>query len=229
MHRFSRNGRYIEPIANSNIQTRQINNKSFFGYFEKETYRGIWWNHVSTAGSRVFYKFSDYPNMKVSLFQYELSANSQSLSLPFQREQTTDGSFTKGLIVTSGKEAIRSGTPGLSSTQIIGISSNFYAGVPHVLKANNNGLMMATFNLNGDTLCKFTQFDKLETPITSQVIRSISTISGWHYKGVYTFKRAFNDTIFRLIPPNRIVPAFVLKLWAHTKSLLTIGTISIQV
>ena len=74
IHRFSRDGKYIEPIAKSNLETRKIDKKALLGYFEKETYRGVWANHVSVAGNRIFYKFSDYPNGKVSLLNYELKS-----------------------------------------------------------------------------------------------------------------------------------------------------------
>ncbi|MCA1760993.1 MAG: DUF4933 domain-containing protein, partial [Bacteroidales bacterium] len=101
--------------------------------------------------------------------------------------------------------------PGLASTQVLGISSNFYAGVNSHLNASENGFMFATFNLNGDTLCKFTQFDKLEYPVTSSTIRSINSIINWNYKGVFSFMKSFNDTIFRFVPPSRLIPVYVFK------------------
>lgn len=215
VHRFSRRGEYLEPIANSNIQNRILNKKSLFGYFHKESYKGIWGNDVTTAGNRVFYKFSDYPNEKVSLFQHRLKPFEPSIRFENTQESKDDGSFTKGKFITEGKEGIYSGTPGLSSSIIEAVSSNYYAAFSRAFKSSVNGLMMVTFNLNGDTLCEFTQFDTLDTPITSSVLRSVSTISSWHYKGVYTFKRAFNDTIFRLVPPNRLVPTYVLNFGKH--------------
>lgn len=215
VHRFSRDGKYIEAIANSNIETRQNNKQAAFGYFEKENYRGVWVNHVSVAGNRIFYKFSDYPNGKVSLLGYELKSDNGTVNFKEGQENKGDKSFTKGAIITSGKEAILSGTPGLSSTYIYGLSSDFYAGVNSHLDANRTGFMLATFNLKGDTLCKFTQFDKLETPITSNLIRSVNSIINWEYKGVFSFIKSFNDTIFRLVPPNRLIPVYVFKFGPH--------------
>ncbi|MFB6318438.1 DUF4933 domain-containing protein [Saccharicrinis sp. FJH54] len=215
VHRFSKTGAYIEPIANSNIRSRELSGQKLFGYFNKESYRGIWGNHVSVAGNRVLYKFTDYPNEKVTLFSYELSTASPTLQFPKVEERTDDGSFTKGETIAMGKEGYRSGTPGLSSTQILGISSNFYAGVNSHLSASENGCMLATFNLQGDTLCKFTQFNKLERPVTSTLIRSVPSILNWEYKGMFSFKKSFNDTIFRLIPPNRMVPVYVFNLGSY--------------
>ncbi len=210
VHSFSHEGKYLETIAQSNITNSVPDKQGSFGYFDKESYKGVWGNHVSVAGDRIFYKVSDYPNEKVSLLHYELKPEKQ-LQLPKTSENKNDGSFFKGEQSATGKEGIYSGTPGLASTQILGISSNFYAGVNSPLNASENGYMLATFNLNGDTLCKFTQFDKLEHPITSSLIRSINSIINWEYKGVFSFMKSFNDTIFRLVPPNRLIPVYVFK------------------
>lgn len=208
VHSFSIDGEYIEPIAQSNVTNRILNKQILFGYFDKESYKGVWGNHVSVAGNRIFYKATDYPNEKVSLLHYELKPEKQ-LQLPETTESKNDGSFFRGEPSATGKEGYYSGTPGLASTQILGISSTFYAGVNSHLTASANGLMMATFSLNGDTLCKFTQFDKLEHPITSSLIRSINSIISWEYKGAFSFMKSFNDTIFRLVPPNRLIPVYV--------------------
>ena len=208
VHSFSPEGEFLETIAQSNVTNRVPDKQALFGYFDKESYKGVWGNHVSVAGDRIFYKATDYPNEKVSLLHYELKPEKQ-LQLPEIKEDNSDGSFFKGEQSAMGKEGIYSGTPGLASTQIRGISSNFYAGVNSHLNASENGFMLATFNLNGDTLCKFTQFNKLEHPVTSSTIRSINSIISWNFKGAFLFKKSFNDTIFRLVPPNRLIPVYV--------------------
>lgn len=210
VHSFSPEGEFIETIAQSNVTSRVRDKQKLFGYFDKESYKGVWTNQVSVAGNRIFYKVTDFPKEKVSLLHYELKPEKQ-LQLPETSENKNDGSFFKGEQSATGKDGIISGTPGLASTQVLGISSNFYAGVNSLLDASENGFMLATFNLKGDTLCKFTQFDKLEFPITSSLIRSINSIINWEYKGVFSFMKSFNDTIFRLVPPNRIIPVYVFK------------------
>lgn len=208
VHSFTPEGEFLETIAQSNVTNRTFNRQALFGYFDKESYKGVWGNHVSVAGDRIYYKVTDYPNEKVSLLHYELKSEKQ-LQFPETTESTNDGAFFKGEQSATGKDGIYSGTPGLASTQILGISANFYAGVNSHLQASENGFMMATFSLAGDTLCKFTQFDKLENPITSTLLRSINSIINWEYKGVFTFMKSFNDTIFRLVPPNRLIPVYI--------------------
>ena len=210
VHSFSPEGEFLETIAQSNVTNRVFDKQVLFGYFDKESYKGVWGNHVSVAGDRIFYKVTDYPNETVSLLHYEIKPEIQ-LQLPETTESKNDGSFFRGEQLATGKEGIYSGTPGLASTQVLGISANFYTGVNSHLKASENGFMLASFNLNGDTLCKFTQYDKLKYPITSSTIRSINSIINWNFKGVFSFMKSFNDTIFRFVPPSRLIPVYVFK------------------
>jgi hypothetical protein len=209
VHSFSPEGEYLETIAQSNVTNRVLDKQNIFGYFDMESYKGVWGNQVSVAGNRIFYNVSDYPNKKVSLLHYELKPEKQ-LQLTETTENKNDGSFFKGEQSATGKVDVNR-TPGLASTQILGISSNFYAGVNSHLDASENGFMLATFNLKGDTLCKFSQFDKLEYQITSNLISRYNSIINWEYKGVFSFLSNFNDTIFRLVPPNRLIPVYVFK------------------
>lgn len=214
VHSFSLEGEYIETIAQSNVTNRVRDKQNILGYFDAESYKGVWGSQVSVAGNRIFYNVSDYPNEKVSLLHYELKPEKQ-LQLPETTENKNDGSFFKGEQSATGKVDFNNRTPGLASTQILGISSNFYAGVNSHLDASENGFILATFNLKGDTLCKFSQFDKLEYQIKSNLISRYSSIINWEYKGVFSFMSSFNDTIFRLVPPNRLIPAYVFKFGTY--------------
>jgi hypothetical protein len=209
VHSFSPEGEYLETIAQSNVTNRVRDKQNLLGYFDMGSYKGVWEHQVSVAGNRIFYNVSDYPNEKVSLLHYEVKPEKQ-LQLPETTENKNDGSFFKGEQSATGKVDFDR-TPGLASTKILGISSNFYAGVNSHLGASENGFMLATFNLKGDTLCKFSQFDKLEYQITSDLISRYNSIINWEYKGVFSFLSNFNDTIFRLVPPNRLIPVYVFK------------------
>lgn len=213
VHTFSPEGEFLETIAQSNVTNRVLDKQNLLGYFDMGSYKGVWQHQVSVAGNRIFYNVSDYPNEKVSLLNYELKPEKQ-LQIPETTENKNDGSFFKGEQSATGRVDFNR-TPGLASTQILGISSNFYAGVNSHLDASENGFMLTTFNLKGDTLCKFSQFDKLEYRITSNLISRYNSIINWEYKGVFSLMMSFNDTIFRLVPPNRLIPVYVFKFGSY--------------
>lgn len=229
IHRFSRDGRFIETICMNTFDApRKIDpDKSFSGFFPKETFRGAWGNHVQTAGNTVFYKYTDYPAEKVSLLKFSTGKINQNFQVTPSPETSLPETFARGDLISTGKEALRSGSPGLSSISILPVSENYYAGITTGLNAfEKNGTLMVTFNSKGDTLCKFKQYEYLKTSITSTVIRSYSN-STWHFGRTTTIKWAFNDTVFRLIPPNRLIPVFVFNFgekkvtaedWLHVKN-----------
>jgi len=213
IHRFGRDGRYIEPICRNTFNApRKIDpDKPFSGFFPKETFRGAWSNHVQTAGNTVFYKYTDYLAEKVSLVKFFSGSNSRNISLPQSSETDSLDTYSRGKVIATGKESVKIRTTGLASTNILPVSENCYAGIFSGLDAfEKNKPLMVTFNLNGDTLCKFKKYEYLKTSITSTVIRSYSN-STWHFGQITTIKWAFNDTVFRIIPPNRLVPVYVFK------------------
>jgi hypothetical protein len=215
INRFSRNGRFIETICkNSFVGPRKFDPKGPFGaFFGPETFKGAmdtYLANVRAAGNTVFYKFWNKPGENISLLKYSLNNKTQHLIQPKSSETGLIEANYKGEKVVSGKiTRSQSEAPGLFSTNIVPVSDNCYVGLPYE-SIEKNSYLMFSFNLKGDTLCKFKQFDLLETPITSPVTR-VYYNPNWLFGQFTTFKWAFNDTIFRMIPPNRLVPVYVFR------------------
>jgi len=205
INHFSADGRFLETISKSSFNGPRTTND-----FTDGSFRGTYFNNVYTAGTTLYYKYSDTPDEKVSLVKFSLRDKPSLISI--QPEEGEPYTYAKGEVIDMGK--IRS--PGLGSTNIFAVSDNMYAGMPPNLPDafGKNSILMVTFNTNGDTLCKYLQHDLLENPVTSTLIRSFSNLS-WFYGEVATFKWLFNDTVYRLKGPNRLVPAFIFKLGDH--------------
>jgi hypothetical protein len=71
--------------------------------------------------------------------------------------------------------------------------------------------MLGIFNKQGDTLATFTQFEKL-TSFSKSVMRGTDGGTQYENRGNLFFRNAFNDTIFQVVPPNRLLPVYVMKL-----------------
>jgi hypothetical protein len=208
---FSTDGKFLQTICKNQVTP----DERTAGNFSRETFRGAWVNHVYTAGNSVYYKYTDYPGEQVSLLRFSPENNLPSLVMANPSEVKPQ-SFAKGDVIAAGKLATDREAAGLESTNIFAISDDFYAGLPPNLpKAfDKNTPMLTIFNAKGNTLCKFRQYDNLETPVTSSLIRSFSN-SSWSLGDVATFQGSFNDTIFRIYVPNRLKPAFVFNFGEH--------------
>jgi hypothetical protein len=66
-------------------------------------------------------------------------------------------------------------------------------------------------NNYGDTLSEFTRFEKLVN-YTKSLMRGTDDGAEYEYLGMFHIRPEFNDTVFRVISPNRLYPAYVLNL-----------------
>jgi hypothetical protein len=226
IHRFSSEGKYLEMICRNKVDSPHDR----MAFISKETFKGAWIDHVDVAGNTVLYKYTDYPGKKVSLLRYSLSNAPVLFSQTNNSENSPPETFAKGDQVITGPIESSGEKPGLSSSRLHAVSDDFYSGTP------GNGPdafakdapLLTVFNNRGDTICIFPQHDHLASPVTMSVVRSFGNLS-WFNNEVPTYKWAFNDTVFRLLPPNKLSPAYVFNFgknrisvddWLHVNASL---------
>jgi hypothetical protein len=71
--------------------------------------------------------------------------------------------------------------------------------------------MMIVLSNNGDTLSAFSMLEKLKN-YTKELQRGTDYGTQYEHNGRQFFRPEFNDTVFQVIPPNRLSPVYVLKL-----------------
>jgi len=79
---------------------------------------------------------------------------------------------------------------------------------------SNNFLF--TFNAKGDTLCRFRNYNPKPDPNKKGLPISWSDSPNlYFYEGKLTVRQSMNDTVYRMTTPNRLIPAYVLKLGTY--------------
>jgi hypothetical protein len=81
---------------------------------------------------------------------------------------------------------------------------------------NENG-MMVMLNNKGDTLSFFSKMEKLKN-FTKSIKRGTDNGIQYEQNGKLFFRPEFNDTVFQVIPPNKLLPAYILKLGPYKAS-----------
>ena len=84
----------------------------------------------------------------------------------------------------------------------------------------NNDLSLTGSNLiitsqYGDTLCKFNDYDTYTIPRGQGVARRLNS-KIYRYEGHVMLQKELNDTVFRMTPPNRLTPVYVMQ-WGKNK------------
>ena len=98
---------------------------------------------------------------------------------------------------------------------IYGTSPDTWAGINNKWNAGTTGSLMVTYNNNGDTLCQFTDYDRIVN-FSHGSYRTHAKLTSYYFNELVTIKPEYNDTVFRLIPPNRLLPVYVLDFGAYT-------------
>ena len=70
--------------------------------------------------------------------------------------------------------------------------------------------VLANISISGDTLCKFENYAKPER------INVWASSDIYRIHGQIMMRQGYNDTVFRVIPPNRLAPAYVMN-WGEYK------------
>jgi len=77
--------------------------------------------------------------------------------------------------------------------------------------SNMFGNALTGVAIYGDTLCKFNVHNHLPAPRTPAGVGAFTPSFTYRIDGKIMLRNVLSDTVFRVIPPNRIVPAYVLQ------------------
>jgi Domain of unknown function (DUF4933) len=224
IHLYSRDGRYIRSV---------VKNK-FTGV---EVYPGeirIWDNYtmkggglsVWASGNNLFYNYNNNIIGQKYIMEYDCSSIQLTLDYKFDPEKPDQisGLGKIAIDLNHGKtETVKPiKHPGLSGgspeaffqmRSVFMLDQNSYA-----LPSRRDDIMMLIVNDQGDTLSTFTKFEKLKN-YTKPMQRGTDYGTQYEHKGKLYFRPEFNDTVFEVIPPNRLYPVYILKLGNYKTSL----------
>lgn len=92
---------------------------------------------------------------------------------------------------------------------VYGIGSDVWAGINSKWNSGKTGSFLVSFNNEGDTLCNFTDYDCIVN-FGSGTYRTPVELVSYYYKELLTILPEYNDTVFRMIPPNRLLPVYII-------------------
>ncbi|MCG6189814.1 DUF4933 domain-containing protein [Maribellus maritimus] len=186
---------YVETSSGSDIQTATISSLN--------NAKGVW-GDVWSIGNKLFYRYVDNGAKKNFLMTYDMDSRQNPLSLPADKE--------KYQVAAKGKIQASLGIEREERfSEYIPLSDDSYAGINRKTKSAMQGQLMTSFRLNGDTLTSFPEYETISN-YSHSVMRGNFPQFIYQYKNTATFLNTFNDTVYRVIPPNRLLPAYILNM-----------------
>jgi hypothetical protein len=179
---------------------------------------------VWSTGKNLFYKYRNSLTGQSYIMEYDCSQPPVSLSNGFDPEKP-DQIRGMGRIAIDLNHGKRASPPKGNANGMWSAGSDFIYGRLSSMMLDRNTYVqqlgspfdmgskyiLGVFNQQGDTLAAFTQFEKLDH-FSKSVMRGTDQGTQYENKGKLYIRNAFSDTVFQVLPPNRLLPVYVLKL-----------------
>jgi hypothetical protein len=192
---YSTEGRYLYTLCVNELETSSTSTRIVHGIL----------NNVDLLNGRLIYRTYYWPSpdegvtdIRVNVFDVnELNAQMLFNIQPRELRNTEPKPKYQWRVTPANRSA--------------GFSSRYLLMDDQSLFISNSLTGVAIY---GDTLCKFNDYD-LPT-LAPDARRVVSTSYTYRIDGQVMLQREMNDTVFRVIPPNRFIPAYIMN-WGEYK------------
>lgn len=197
---FNMNGEYQETIWKNETGIHFYGKGVMFG---GQDFLGVMPHiPVSLSNGNLYFTFHDGPSRNGQVMKYKPGTN-KALSIKSRDEVPGQGSIPGDTIFNKNQfseDRFRS---------IYGIGPDTWVGLNNEWNSGRSGALLVTFNDKGDTLCQFSDYDRIVNFSFTNTRRPVELVS-YSYNGQLTLKPEYNDTVFRLIQPYRLLPAYTI-------------------
>jgi hypothetical protein len=218
---YSKEGKFIRTIIKNQFTGIEIDKDMIKIPFDHIFIGGG--TSVWSSGNNLYYTYSNNITGEQDIIEYDCSQNQIGSGYGLDPENSNKrfglGEISIELTPSQKIQAPKKHTQGMISMRPENTFSNnvFAFNKTTYVKRLRGNNMLGVYNKNGDTISTFTAFERLKN-YTKSLQRGTDFGSAYEYEGKYFFRNAFNDTIFQVIPPNRLLPKYVLKLGKYKVS-----------
>lgn len=217
IHLYSKDGRFIRSIVKNKFTGVEVHSgeiRIWDDYTMKGGGVSVWSN-----GNNLFYNYNNNIIGQKYIMEYDCSSIQFTQDYKFDPEKPDQisGLGKIAIDLNHGKTDLpkpikHPGLSGGSPEAFFQMKNAFMLDQNScVLPTRRDDNMMVILNIQGDTLSTFTRLERLKN-YTNLLQRGTDYGTQYEHKGKLFFRPEFNDTVFEVIPPNRLLPVYVLKL-----------------
>ena len=199
--RFNMQGEYEETIWKNKAGIR-FYGKGMASYGGKDFFGVPFHIPVSLSNGNIYFTFHDGPSGNGQVMKYKPGTD-KKLTIQAQPETPGHENIPGDTIFNKNQLS------GDLFSCIYGIGPDSWAGVNNKWNSGTTGTLLVTFSNTGDTICQFTDYDHIVNYSFGEG-RNAVELKSYYYSGLLTIKQEYNDTVFRLIPPERLLPIYIL-------------------
>lgn len=202
---YNSDGRFIKTVCTGNLHYTEhkgsmIVTKDQFDQFEGA--RSAYWN-----GNQICYLYENRPAQKAYVMAVDDSQKNDlsGVQVPGSEENTINRINGSGKIVSEIKKTAKQYA--YSTPYLLG--GNMYAFAQRGKRVETVENFINILSVTGDTLCEFPDHDPIRN-FTKSIYRGVDDGNSYYLNGSLFIRQSFNDTIYQLVPPNRLIPRYIL-------------------
>lgn len=226
IHLFNKDGSYNNTLVKNRLDGISYDEKrESVLIFNDHTRIGGDMN-IWTRGDKVYYVYTNSITGQKSIMEYDCGSPQLLTSTEFdvenQQKILAKGTVSVDLMHGNNKPYNPKNKNGMMSMspesfyQQLGVFSDDKG---NYIKKQYGDNMLNTFNVNGDTLCSFTKYERLQN-YTKSLVRGTDAGSVYTIANRLYIRPNFNDTLFQLVPPNKLLPKYVFKLGKYKMDIM---------
>ena len=204
---YSKDGWYLSTIVKNKFTgievtptgvRARIDMLSFIGDY------GSW--PIGSYGNKIYYNYLNTLTSQEYRMEYDCAETGINQTIEYDPEDPLKVIGKGKIMADYNKNGTRTKVPNSLST--FWIDDNTYM---NKLRGKD---ALAIISKQGDTLSKFPLYEKLVN-YSKSLQRGVDGDYTFEYSGNTYFRNAYNDTIFMVIPPNRLLPVYILNLGSY--------------
>jgi len=226
IHQFSKEGKYIRTVVKNEFTGLYYDKrKNQIINFEDYTMIGggtsVW-----AKGDKLFYPYSNNITNQEYIMEYDCSSDQTSIADNTINTENSNRITGLGKVLFDRNQGkTLPPAPRFHYNSFANTKEYIYKKMEVFAPDRSNYLlqmkgkyMMGILGSNGDTLATFAKYESYKN-ITSSLILETDLGTRYEKGGNLFFRSEFNDTIFQVIPPNRILPVYVFHLGQYKTSM----------
>ena len=223
IHLYSKEGRYIHSIVKNRYTGMQVTpgNVMFRNDYTKKGAGLSVWSDMN----KLFYNYSDNITGQKYIMEYDCSSTQLINNYKFDPEKHDQISGLGKIAIDLNNGKKLPPKPHNPNGMFGGRPEWFFREMnPFMLDQSSYSVpsyddkMMIILNNRGDTLSTFTKLEQLKN-YSKSMERWGDLGTHYEHNGKLYFRPGFNDTIFEVLPPNRLFPVYLIKLGSFKTSI----------
>lgn len=220
IHLYSKEGRFLRTIVKNELTGVMAEPDRLI--FRMDYTKKGGGNSVQASGNNLLYYYSNNITGQKYIMKYDCSSRQLQPEYKFDPENPDQLSGLGEIAIDLNHGNTVPPPPRPSQGMFSGAPEDFFSAYETYIHDNGSysvplsrgDNMMVLLNNQGDTLSEFSRLEKLVN-YTKSLQRGTDDGTKYENNGSLYLRPAFNDTVFRIIPPNRLYPVYTLNLGSY--------------